>query len=100
METNNQSQVIAQLNDAFRKTFVGGLVMITHSVQALPQEIQDAVLAAVQSFNDFNEDNDPYCEHDFGAVQHNGCRFFWKIDYYVFTMDAGSENPSDPSVTK
>ena len=100
MESTLQSTTIAQLNDAFRKTFIGGVVVITQGIQALPEESRKAILTAVQSFNDFNEDNDPYLEHDFAAFQHNGERLFWKLDYYNLTMDAGSENPADPSITK
>jgi Protein of unknown function (DUF3768) len=100
MESTLQNTTIAQLNDAFRKTFSGGVVVMTHGFQSLPGDSQKALLSSVQSFNHFNEDNDPYGEHDFGAILHNGQRIFWKLDYYNPTMDAGSDNPADPAITK
>jgi hypothetical protein len=36
----------------------------------------------VKNFDDFNEDNDPYGEHDFGSFNHKGEEIFWKIDDY------------------
>lgn len=100
MSLDTNSQHIVQLNDAFRKTFSGGQVVITAGVQALSPEQQQAVFQAVQAFNTFTEDNDPYCEHDFGAFSLLGQRFNWKIDYYDSSMQWGSENPADPKQTK
>lgn len=37
---------------------------------------------AVENFNSFNVDNDPHGEHDFGSLQYEGKKIFWKIDYY------------------
>ena len=31
-------------------------------------------------FKDFNQDNDPWEEHDFGAFSYDGKKIFWKID--------------------
>ena len=36
----------------------------------------------VQGFNDFNENNDPWEEHDFGKVVIDDEEYFWKFDYY------------------
>lgn len=33
-------------------------------------------------FDDFNEGNDPYGEHDFGSFELCGRKFFWKIELY------------------
>jgi hypothetical protein len=38
--------------------------------------------AAVATFSDWSEGNDPYGEHDFGAFTLFGERLFFKIDYY------------------
>ena len=53
----------------------------------------------VQSFADFNADNDPYGEHDFGSFEVAGEPFFWKIDYYDTDMACESDDPSDPEKT-
>ncbi len=100
MSLDTNSQQIAQLNDAFRQTFSGGQVLITAGVQTLSPEQQQAVFQAVQAFNIFNEDNDPHCEHDFGAFSIDGQRFNWKIDYYDPSTQWGSEDPVDPKQTK
>ena len=93
------SERIRALNDTFRTTYVGGNVMLTRGVAALPPDAQLAITRAVQSFNDFTPDNDPYGEHDFGSIEYSGERIFWKIDCYNKALEAGSENPADPTVT-
>jgi hypothetical protein len=56
-------------------------------------------LMRVQSFSDFNADNDPHGEHDFGSFELADEKFFWKIDYYDRDMMFGSEDPADPEKT-
>jgi hypothetical protein len=91
---------IAQLNDALRTTFTGGHVMLTEGIQALPDEAKATVIAEVQGFQSFTEDNDPHGEHDFGAFDLAGAgKVFWKIDYYDLTLTMGSRDPADPSRT-
>lgn len=90
---------IAALNDAFRKTFRGGQVLLTAGIAALAPEDKYAVLTKVRTFDDFSEDNNPWEERDFGSFRHNGLRIFWKIDYYDPTMTFGSEDPADPDKT-
>ena len=50
---------IRALNDDFRRSFVGGLVMITAGVEAMPAEQRKSLLAKVRAFDVFTEDNDP-----------------------------------------
>jgi hypothetical protein len=90
---------IRELNDAFRTTFLGGRVMATAGVAALPDDVRAELFAKVRSFTGFNEENDPHGEHDFGGVEQAGGKFFWKIDYYDPSLENGSENPEDPEVT-
>ncbi len=95
-----RAQRIAELNDNFRTSFIGGRVLKTAGIDALPEDDQAAILRKVRSFEDFTEDNDPYGEHDFGAFEHPGAgRIFWKIDYYDRAGHAGSEDPADPAQT-
>jgi len=90
---------IRELNDAFRRTFVGGAVMITAGIEAMPLDQRRALLQKVRTFEAFGEDNDPHAEHDFGAVDEGVERYFWKIDYYDRSMEHGSPDPADPAVT-
>ena len=90
---------IAALNDAFRASFRGGRVVLTAGVDALPAMVKAAALQQVASFADFNADNDPYGEHDFGAFAFCGRKFLWKIDYYDRELTFGSEDPADPDQT-
>jgi hypothetical protein len=90
---------IRELNDEFRRTFVGGAVMITAGVEAMPAEQRKSLLAKIRAFDVFTEDNDPHGEHDFGAVNERGVRCFWKIDYYDRATEMGSSDPADPAVT-
>ena len=70
---------IALLNDAFRRTFAGGNVMMTAGVYALPDMVKAEALKKAATFDEFNEDNDPYGEHDFGSFELCGRKFFWKM---------------------
>jgi Protein of unknown function (DUF3768) len=90
---------VAELNDQLRKTLAGGRVMMTAGVQAIGPGFVAKVIAAAQQFTDFNPDNDPYGEHDFGAFEVDGHRLFFKIDAYAPDMQHGSEDPTDPAKT-
>ena len=90
---------IALLNDAFRKSFSGGKVMMTASVDALPSMVKAAALQQVATFSTFSEDNDPYGEHDFGSFELCSRKFFWRIDCYDKSCEFGSEDPADPEKT-
>ena len=93
---------IAELNDQLRQNlFTPGQnqVFVSAAVSSLPYLERARLLDKVQKFNDFNESNDAYQEHDFSRIEHNGITYFWKIDYYNKTMDAGSENPADETIT-
>src|SRR5271170_7458315 len=51
---------IAELNDAFRRSFTGGEVVVTSGIRALPTDAQAAVIGRVRSFEAFDAGNDPY----------------------------------------
>ncbi len=91
---------IAELNDLCRKSMgVTCRLVQTFGINTLPENEQSAIREKVELFNDFNEDNDPHGEHDFGAIDHDGEKIFWKIDYYAPDLEHGSEDPSDPGQT-
>ena len=81
---------IAGLNDALRCTFTDGRIFKTDGIDALDAYLQGKILEAVRTFAKFAADNDPYGEHDFGAIEVAGRRCFWKIDLYEKTVVKGS----------
>jgi len=99
MENSPLAAKVAQLNDAFRRTLIGGPVLLTTGIRSLPNETIKAVLHQVRHYSDFTPDNDPYQEHDFGSFNIENYRIFWKIDYYDLTLTYGSEYPEDPTQT-
>ena len=90
---------IAVLNDAFRRTFANGRVVLTASVVELPDMVKADALHRVAMFNEFTPDNDPLGEHDFGCFELVSRTFFWKIDYFDKNFEFGSEDPADPEKT-
>ena len=96
---SDRAAMIAALNDAFRSSFRGGHLVITSGVHALGQNCVSAVLTKVSRFDQFSCDNDPHREHDFGAFEHEGERFFWKIDLYDRDYRWYSPAPTDPAKT-
>jgi Protein of unknown function (DUF3768) len=91
---------IADLNDRFRKNLVtGGRTYMTAGVNSKGAEFVSKALAKVIAFDDFNADNDPHGEHDFGSFELEGEKLFWKIDYFDLAGEFGSEDPTDPKKT-
>lgn len=90
---------IARLNDAFRRSFSGGRVVMSAGVAALPSVARAALLAAVRGFDRFDADNDPHGEHDFGMVTVAGYRCYWKFDAHHRDLCRHSPDPADPAVT-
>ena len=72
------AEKIRALNDAFRATMTGGPVMSTAGVNALPSDVQAIVIRRVATFSEFNADNDPHQEHDFGSFEVAGRSSFGK----------------------
>jgi len=73
---------IRALNDDLRRSLAGGVLMMTAGVIALGRAKQIAILDAVAAFDDFDADDDPYGEGDFGALEVEGERIFFKVDLY------------------
>ena len=97
--TLNKTAIIRDLNDAFRRSFVGGVVLLTAGIEDMPPDRRRSLLQTIRNFDDFTADNDPHGEHDFGAIDEDETSCFWKIDYYDREMAMGSPDPADPSVT-
>ncbi|MCG9099159.1 DUF3768 domain-containing protein [Laribacter hongkongensis] len=90
---------IRQLNDALRTSLGGGRWMLTAGFRALPPRQQVGLLQAVRTFDAFDAGNDPWGEHDFGAVEAGGVRVFWKIDCHDPELRGLSADPADPART-
>jgi len=97
--TTARTSKIRDLNDAFRRTPIGGQSYFTDEAVAMGPDFMAAALAAVRNFAAFTVDNDPYGEHDFGCVTVGDEKVFWKIDYYDTTLCYGSNDPADPAKT-
>lgn len=95
----DRSERIRKLNDEFRSTLQGGRFLITSGVNALGRERVFRLVSCVRTFAAFDPTNDPHGEHDFGAFDDAGDRFFWKIDYYDPTLSHHSDDASDASKT-
>lgn len=105
--SSNDTARIRDLNDAFRHAPTltaqrAGLnrVHITRGVADHGPEFVARALVAVRDFDDFTPGDDPYQEHDFGAVTLDGERLFWKIDCYDLAGAFHSPDPADPLVTR
>jgi hypothetical protein len=96
----NDAGHIRVLNDLLRRTGVGGQTYVTRGIEALPAEVQVAILKRIASFDEFSEDNDPYGEHDFGTFEFDGHTVDWKIDYYDRQLQYHSPDAADPAVTR
>lgn len=84
---------LATLNDTFRKSWKD--VVFTSNVLTRIQR-HLALAQAIHNFSEFNEDNDPYGEHDFGSLELEGERILWKIDYYDQSLGNWCD-PLDPN---
>ena len=99
MTKQSRATRIAELNDKFRKGLASGRVHMTGGLNAKGSEFVGKALVRVMAFDDFNADNDPHGEHDFGSFELEGEKLFWKIDYYDLAGEFGSEDPTDPKKT-
>ena len=95
---NNISEIAAQ-NDDFRKHLSKGTLVLTEGIRNnTPEDIVE-IITKVRTFDTFDENNDPYNEHDFGAFDYKGQRIFWKIDYYDRKFLYLSPDVSNPKLT-
>jgi hypothetical protein len=96
---DTRTERIRALNDCLRTTGEGGNIVITRGLAALDAEVLAKIIAAVQSFDQFTADNDPYGEHDCAIIDAAGERVMFKIDYYDRALQGHSPDASDPDVT-
>jgi hypothetical protein len=98
-EIDRATKIVEQ-NDRFRSTWgadvtVPGQIVVTPGVASLSADAQVQIMRAVQTFETFREDNDPYGDHTFGAFEITAAGepvlLFWKIDLYDTPMAAKTE---------
>ena len=98
-----QTEKIRALNDNFRRNIFTnntlGEVCLTAGGAALIPWQQLQLLEEIATYEDFNEGNDPYQEHDFGSVEYKGTDYFFKIDYYDNDLKYHSPDPANASLT-
>ena len=117
VSTANQRERIAILNDRARQAMgVACTLVATVGFRSLPEVDQSRVRELIETFDAFDEDNDPRGERDFGTIYQlgDGCwtterprlsedereRVFWKLDYYDRDLRFASDDAADPAVTR
>ena len=96
---NTRTERICALNDRLRTTGEGGNVVITCGLAALDAEVLAKIITAIQRFDWFTAENDPYGEHDCAITEVAGERVMFKIDYYDRALQGHSPDASNPDVT-
>ena len=112
-----QAARIARLNDMARQAMgVACTAVATVGFQSLPDADQSQVRELIETFDAFDENNDPHGERDFGTIYQLGDgrwttertrvrddereRVFWKFDYYDRDLRFGSEDAANPTITR
>lgn len=112
-----QTVRIARLNDLARSAMgVACTAVATVGFRSLPEADQSRVRELIETFDAFDEDNDPHGERDFGTIyqladgrwtterprvrEDERERVFWKLDYYDRAMRSASKDAANPAVTR
>ncbi|WP_158586820.1 DUF3768 domain-containing protein [Aurantiacibacter zhengii] len=94
-----RAEAIARLNDQLRKTGTGGTIVVTRGVLAIPGYDAEQLAECLAAYDEFDADNDPHGERDFGDLTLWGTDLLWKIDYYDADLRFGSDDPANQDVT-
>lgn len=98
---NSTQSRIAFLNDQLRLRGIGGRMLLTSGVLSLGEEVVIKIVEAMREYSDWDKENDPWNEHDFGIIKLTELSqsVYFKIDYYDAKMEFGSDDPADPEKT-
>jgi len=93
--TTGNTDAIRALNDQLRRNLSpnDGTALITPGVAALGDDVVARIFKTIAVYDNFCNANDPYEEHDFGALDVDGHTIFFKIDLYE------EPNVKDPNGT-
>ena len=112
-----QTARIARLNDQARQAMgVACTAVVTVGFRSLPEVDQSRVRELIETFDAFDDDNDPHGERDFGTIyqltdgrwtterprmrEDERERVFWKFDYYDRQMEFASDDAANPAITR
>lgn len=124
--TVSSSKVVASQNDKFRKQLLNyitlfddymhstetifqtnsGIVKLSDNVSMLDADDKANLLRLFIHYDDFSIEgeephgDDPYGEHDFGVVDTNTGRYYFKIDYFDNNYEYHSPNKEFLTLTK
>ena len=94
------AEKIAELNDRLRAgDYSVGIWNTTPSIRALDSIEQQELFRMIRTFDNFESGNDSYGERDFGSVDLDEERYFFKIDYFDKKLRNASEDPSNTEIT-
>ena len=131
----SQRERIARLNDLARQAMGGAAqgsgdpkdrwkgcggvactAVATVGFRSLPEADQSCVRELIETFDAFDEDNDPHGERDFGTIYQLADgrwtterprlrddereHVFWKLDYYDRDLRFASEDAANPAETR
>jgi Protein of unknown function (DUF3768) len=108
---------IARLNDLARRAMgVACTAVATVGFRSLPAADQSCVRELIETFDAFDEDNDPHGERDFGTIyqledgrwttepprlrEDERERVFWKLDCYDCQMQFASDDAANSAITR
>ncbi len=100
--------IIAAQNDKFRRNiaFPGetdvpeGRVVVTPGISAQGPFFEVEALRKIAGFSEFTADSDPYGWHEMAVIEVQSLTVWFKIDLYDETYERGSDEPTDPAVTR
>ncbi|MEP3921090.1 DUF3768 domain-containing protein [Ascidiaceihabitans sp.] len=102
-ERTRECSRIAEQNDAFRNRQAGGgqgQWVWTQAIDAEGADFLRACMQAVEAYDDFTEENDPFGTHEMGFMEVAGKKVWWKIDLYDRAFEGGSEEPTSLAHTR
>ncbi|MCG7520556.1 DUF3768 domain-containing protein [Ruegeria sp. Ofav3-42] len=94
----SRTQKIQILNDHFRKTGEGGIVMISMGMHLLGRATVDTIMKQIGG-EAGDKSYVPDDEHDYGTIEVNNRTVHWEIESYNKDLDDFSPDATDPKKT-